>query len=243
MMETQDGNHAFLTTRWTMVLDAQNDAQRTIAGEALHELCKAYWYPLYAFARRKGLSSHDAQDHTQGFFLRFLEKHYLESVDRSKGRFRSFLMASFQHYLSDQWKYAGAKKRGGGMKAISLDAAAAEGRYDLELPDLESNPEKQFDRAWANTLLQRVLKNLAQDCEDSGKGPLFSELQSFLVGGSTEQLKDVALRLNMTESAVRVNLHRFRKRYAALFREEVAQTVANSSDVESEMQALLEALE
>ena len=195
-----------------------------------------------AFARRKGLTPHDAQEHTQGFFASLLAKDYLQSVDRSKGKFRSFLMASFTNFLADRRKYDSAQKRGGGLVPVSLDAATAEGRFDLEPSDDEANPEILFDRAWANTLIERVLKNLEQDSQDSGKGPLFAELKGFLVGGSREQLKDVAQRLEMTESTIRVNLHRLRKRYAELFRLEVAQTVSKPEDVDLEMRALLEAL-
>ena len=242
MFDTEDGRQQFSTTQWTMVLSAQNDSERTMAGTALEALCQAYWYPLYSFARRKGSTAHDAQDHTQGFLARLLEKDYLQNVDRSKGKFRSFLMASFTHYLADQRKFDRAQKRGGGAVPISLDAATAEGRFDLEPPDDAANPEILFDRAWAHTLLERVLNNLAQDCEDSGKGKIFAELKDFLVGGSTEQLKEVAERLGMTDSNLRVTLHRLRKRYAELFRLEVSQTVARQEDVDSEMQALLEAL-
>ena len=169
-------------------------------------------------------------------------KGYLQSVDRSKGKFRSFLMASFTNFFADRRKYDSAQKRGGGLVPVSLDAATAEGRFDLEPSDDEANPEILFDRAWANTLIERVLRNLEQDSQDSGKGPLFAELKGFLVGGSREQLKDVAQRLEMTESTIRVNLHRLRKRYAELFRLEVAQTVSKPEDVDLEMRALLEAL-
>jgi len=242
MMEQEGGRRNFATTRWTMVVNARDEPERTLAGEALEALCQAYWYPLYAFARRKGLAMHDAQDRTQGFFARLIEKGYLQSVDRSKGRFRCFLMASFTNYLADQRKFDSAMKRGGGIAPVSLDAFVAEGRFDLEPPDEGVNPEVIFDRAWAKTLLDRVLRNYEQDCRDSGKGELFVELKGFLIGLSTEQLKEVAQRLDMSESNVRVTLHRMRKRFAELFRQEVAQTVARPEDLEEEMQALLEAL-
>ena len=243
MLETQGGPQHFSTTKWTMVSNAQDQNEKSLAGSALEALCQAYWYPLYAFARRKGWDPHDAQDHTQGFLARMLENNYLQNVDRSKGKFRSFLMASFTNYLSDQRKRTNAKKRGGDADIASLDAVSAEGRYDLEpIDERSSDPAALFDRAWANTLLERVLGHLEQDCIESGKGPLFANLRQFLVGGADEQLKEVSERLGMTDSGLRVNLHRMRKRYAELFRQEVAQTVARPEDIELEMQALLEAL-
>ncbi len=231
----------FATTRWSLVLAAE-DRQAPQAQRALSVLCTAYWYPLYAYVRRRGHDVQQAEDLTQEFFARFLEKDYLQVVDREKGKFRSFLLASFQHFLNNEHDRAIARKRGGGQQHLSLDCQAAEGRYQVE-PFHSMTPEKLFERRWALTLLDRVLARLREEMSGKGNGRLFEALKESLARDrDAVPLSQVAAALEMTEAAVKVAAHRLRKRYRALLREEIEQTVHEAGQVEEEIRALFTAL-
>jgi RNA polymerase sigma-70 factor (ECF subfamily) len=231
----------FATTRWSLVLDAGTEL--TPRGRAaLATLCELYWYPLYAYLRRRNHSAEDAQDLTQGFFARLLEKHALHIVDRTRGRFRSFLLASLDHYVSNERDRDRAQKRGGGTSPISLDAAMAEDRYKLEPPD-PWTPEKIFDRNWALTLLGRVLERLRTDLHAEGKGELFDHLKVYLAGEQgAPSYREIGAALGMSEGAVKVAVHRLRRRYRDLLYDEIAQTVSTQEEVELELQYLMESV-
>ncbi|HUT35820.1 MAG TPA: sigma-70 family RNA polymerase sigma factor [Planctomycetota bacterium] len=234
------GSH-FATTHWSLVLAAaQQDSPAS--REALATLCEAYWYPLYAYARRRGRSADDAQDLTQSFFAALLEKHFLATADRERGRFRSFLLTAFQRFLSKEHDRAMAQKRGGLRRTLSLDAESGERRYLLE-PSHDWTPERVYERRWALTLLERVMARLRQHYADAAKPQLFDGLKVFLAGeGGAPAHRDVAAELGMSEGAVKVAVHRLRRRYRELLRAEVAQTIADPSDVDDELGVLLAAL-
>lgn len=215
-----------------MAAREQDTAQ---AAEALEKLCRTYWYPLYAYIRRRGYGHEDAQDLTQGFLLQLLERKSLNRVDQSKGLFRSYLLAGLNYYLIDARIHAAAQKRGGSATLLSLDAQTADQSYALELVD-QLSPDKLFERQWALALLNRVLERLEQEFRDAGKAELFERLRLFLVAGAAEETyADAAAVLGMTGGAVKKAVHRMRNRYQELFREEVAQTVAGPAEVEGEM--------
>lgn len=229
---------AFHATRWSVVLAARGGSP-SAARRALGELIQAYWYPLYAFVRRRGQSAAEAEDLTQEFFTRLLERHDLASVDPAKGRFRSFLLASLKHFLANEWDRRHALKRGGRRQALSLDTLDAETRYGLELAD-ELTPEKLFERKWALTVLDQVLVRLKGEYAAAGKAALFDALKGFLTGLASEASQaQIAVNLGLTPNAVRVAVHRLRKRYRHLLREEISQTVATPADVDEEIRFLL----
>ena len=230
----------FAETHWSLVLHAQRGGDSARAGDALASLCQTYWYPLYAFVRRQGHSPHDAQDLTQEFFARLLARNFLGDADPAKGRFRSFLLGTLKHFLSDEWDRARAQKRGGGQQPISLDAESAETRYQLEPAD-ESSAEKIYERRWALALLDQVLKRLRDEFTRDGKEHVFDELKSALTGGKVPY-PEIAARLDMKESAVRTAIHRLRTRYRDIVRAEIAETVASPAEVDAEMQHLFAAL-
>jgi RNA polymerase sigma factor (sigma-70 family) len=234
--ETADGR--FAVTRWSVVLAAAGDDPA--ARGALGILCRTYWYPLYAFVRRQGHQPHDAQDLTQEFFSRLLEKGWLDGVAREKGKFRSFLLASMKHFLSNERDRARAQKRGGGRPPISLDTHSAESRYAMEPVDV-ATPEKIFERRWAMTLLEQVLARLRDEMTSRGNAALFDELKASL-SGQQSSYGQIAGKLAMSEGAVKVAAHRLRQRYRELIREEVAQTVGSEGDVEEELRDLMSAL-
>lgn len=212
------------------------------ADEALARLCALYWYPIFAFVRRQGRSAEDAQDLTQAFFARLIEKGDLGDADRSRGRFRTFLLTACQHFLFNERDRARAEKRGGGRVPISIDVAAAEGRYERGLAHGET-PERLFDRQWCLALLAAVLDGLRADYEAAGKGPLFDRLKDQLTGdGGSGTYADAARDLVMTEAAVKVAVHRLRSRYRDELRRRVADTVASPADVEDEIRYLLRTL-
>jgi len=227
----------FATTHWSVVLAAgqSTDAQ---ASEALEQLCRAYWYPLYAFVRREGSSAVDAQDLTQEFFARLLEKNYLAQVERQKGKFRSFLLAALRHFLADQRDRARAVKRGGGADCLSLDAQTAEQRYCLEPVD-RMDAEKIYERRWAMTLLEQALTRLRDENIAAGKLELFERLRDFVAGESDISSAEAAAQMGLTESAVKSALHRLRQRYRELVREEVAHTVAGPAEIDAELRYLI----
>ena len=232
-----EGSQWFATTHWSVVLAAKGPNAPGVT-ESLEKLCQAYWYPLYAYVRRQGENPQDAQDLTQGFFARLLEKDCLARVDRAKGKFRSFLLAALKHFLADERDKARTQKRGGGQPQISLDTQEAEERYGLE-PAHNLTPEKLFERRWALSLLFAVFDRLAQDYAEAGKEELFQVIQAFLAPNAGQMdYTSAARRLNMKEGAVRMAVHRLRRRYGKLFRQEVAHTVSTEDEIEDEMNQL-----
>lgn len=231
---------SFLTTHWTVVL-AAGDGDSTRARDALATLCRTYWYPLYAYVRRRGHRPADAEDLTQGFFARLLELHSLADVRRERGRFRAFLLASLNHYLADEWDHASAGKRDI-RRTIPLDAGAAETRYAQEPADHQT-PEHLFERQWALTLLETVVHRLQSEYTSAGKADLFMTLRFAITGqGNNQPYADLAQVIGMTEPAVRVAVHRLRKRYRELLRDQIAQTVTSPDQVEEELHSLFQSL-
>ena len=239
--DSADNHRAvFVTTHWSVVL-AVGAAQTTHAQQALSHLCHSYWYPLYVYVRRRGLNPHDAEDLTQEFFARLLRKDFLSHVTREGGRFRSFLLKSLNRFLTDEWKRARAQKRGSG-KLISLDVASAESRFQIEPADAHT-PETLYDRTWALTLLSGTFNRLREEYVRNGKGPLFDELKFCLTGErSAIPYTELADRLKVPENTLKTMVHRLRKRYRELLREEVAQTVDSSEEIEEELRSLFRAL-
>jgi RNA polymerase sigma-70 factor (ECF subfamily) len=228
----------FAPTRWSLIAAAQGRSEPARA--ALGELCQLYWYPLYAYLRRRGSSEADAQDEVQGFFADLLAREALAAADPARGRFRSFLLASLSNHLSHERDRANALKRGGGARPLSIDWLSAEERFRLEPADADT-PERAFERAWAAALLERTLARLEAEFEAKSRGTLFRALRE-RIGDSSKELPDTpAVRgLKMNEQSLRVTMHRLRKRYREILREEVAQTVARPEDVEEELRALFE---
>jgi len=205
---------------------------------ALEELCRTYWFPLYAYVRRRGHNKEDAEDSVQAFFARFLAKNYLEGLSAERGRFRAFLLASLKHFLINEWKKSQRLKRGGGEALLSLDWETADTKFQVAATN-EPSPDRTFDREWALALLVKVIERLKKECEADGKMKLFEQLKIFLTASKdgTAQAQ-VAKALGMEEGAVRVAIHRLRKRYRELLRDEIAQTLADDADVDEEMRAL-----
>ncbi len=228
----------FPTTLWTVVLKAGH-GDSGAAAAALATLCRSYWYPLYAFVRRRGNSPHDSEDLTQAFLATLIEKHGLETVDRERGRFRTFLLAALKNFLANEWDKVRALKRGGGRQVVSFDRETAESRYVLE-PSHDYTPDRHFERQWGLTLLDQVLAALRDEYHAAGNGPLFEELKSTL-GGKADGYREIAIRLGRTEGAVKVAAHRLRRRYRELMNAQIAQTVADG-DIEDELRYLLAVL-
>jgi RNA polymerase sigma-70 factor (ECF subfamily) len=236
-----DSRQLFATTHWSLVLAAGRRGSPA-SREALATLCQSYWYPLYAHVRRRGYRAEDAQDLIQDFFARLLEKDYLRVVERDRGRFRSFLLASLDHFLANEWRRAHARKRGGKRPTLSLDFRVGEGRYAAE-PAHELTPVKLFERRWALTLIDQALVRLRDEFDRAGKGELFELLKPCLGGdGGAAPYRDLAARLDMTEGAVKVAVHRMRRRCGELLREEIARTVAGPEEVEEELRDLFDTL-
>jgi len=230
----------FATTRWTVVL-AAGSRSTPHADVALEELCRTYWYPLYAYVRRHGHSREDAEDLTQSFFARFLQKNYLEKLRSEHGKFRAFLIASLKHFLANEWDRSRRQKRGGGVPILSLDWQDADARYQIDPAD-NLSPDKIYDRAWAVTLLERVISRLREENATEGKALLFDRLKPFLTLGRGDiPYAKAAAALAMTEGAARVAVHRLRRRYRELLREEIGQTLSDPAQVEEEMRALFRA--
>ena len=215
------------------------------ADAALARLCEAYWYPLYSFVRRRGTAHHDAQDLTQAFFGKLLEKHYLGDVDRSRGRFRTFLLAALKHFLANEWDKRSARKRGGGIVFVPLDADASD-RFEREAvvpASRECSAEEIYDQRWAHTLLERALSRLRASYEANDQTPVFEALRPCLTQGKgAAPYAEVAMELGMDENAVKVAAHRLRHRYREAIREEIADTVAGEEEVEEEFQYLREVI-
>jgi RNA polymerase sigma-70 factor (ECF subfamily) len=224
-----------------MVLRA-GEAASPEAASALARLCQVYWYPVYGFFRREGRSPEESEDLTQSFFADLLDKGSLARVHPAKGRFRSFLLASARNFLRNDWNRANRLKRGGGAEIFSIDAMAAEEWYRFEPAD-DSSPEKLFDRRWAETLVEQVLKHLEVECVEAGQGARFEVLRDFVFGRPGDlSYAEAGAKLGLSQSAVTSGIHRLRSRFRELLRLEVAQTVENPLEVESEMQDLLAAL-
>ncbi len=234
------GSPEFASTHWSIVLAA---GHRSSPGsrEALAALCRGYWFPLYAYARRRTRKVHEAQDLTQAFFAALLEKDYLATLRPERGRFRAFLLTAFKHFLANEWEKAQAQKRGGGVASIPLDLVAGETRLAHEPAD-ELTPERAFDRQWVLSLLDRVLGQLREDFASNGKLDQFEQLKVFITPQtSAVSQADVARELGMTEGGVAVATHRLRRRYRELLRAEIAQTVAGPGEVDDEIRSLFAA--
>jgi RNA polymerase sigma-70 factor (ECF subfamily) len=231
----------FVTTSWTILARAGN-SDSPEARRSLAELCQAYWYPIYAYLRRRGHSPHEAEDLTQGFFADLLERDFLKLLDPAKGKFRSFLLAALGNFLANRRDWDLRIKRGGKVTQFSFDLPDAEDRYVHE-PSHEATPERVFERRWALTLLARVLDRLEQEVNRGQKGLLFDRLRSTLMGESdAASYARIGTALGMTEGAVKVAAHRLRKRYRALLQEEIARTVAEPGDCAQEINDLFQAL-
>jgi RNA polymerase sigma factor (sigma-70 family) len=231
------GQPLFATTHWSVVLAAR-DEKSPAATAALERLCRSYWYPLYAYVRREGYGPADAQDLTQEFFARLLERNSLAHVTPEKGKFRSFLLATLRHFLSDQRDRVRAAKRGGGMKLLSLDAEEAENRFRLE-PVEHLDAEKIYERRWAMTLLEQALNRLREESTVASNGELFDHLRSFVAGDSEVTFGEAASELGLSDGAVKSAVHRLRQRYRELVREEIAHTVDDPAEVDTEIRYLI----
>jgi len=210
--------------------------------QALETLCQTYWFPLYAYLRRHGYDSHQAEDYTQAFFAGMLARGGLRLAAPKRGKFRSFLLVSLKHFLSNERARARAKKRGGGRKVLSLDFQNAESQYALEPRD-ELSPEKLFERSWALTVLARTMARLQAEAISANKQKLFDRLKVYLTAEkSSVPYRDAAAELDMAESALRVAVHRLRKRYREMLRDEIAQTVTSDDQIDEEIRDLFAAL-
>lgn len=227
----------FATTHWTVVL-AAGQRHTPQSDHALEELCRTYWFPLYAYVRRRVHSKHDAEDLTQAFFAQLLARNDFADLNREQGRFRAFLLASLKHFLINHWKRGCAQKRGAGNTMLSMDWETADSQFEIAAGN-DSNPERAFDREWAMALLGRVLDRLRVESEKEDRADLFKELRVFLTAGKgARPYHEAAEALGMEEGAVRVAVHRFRKRYRQLLRDEILNTLSDASQVDEEMRAL-----
>lgn len=231
----------FAATRWTVVLAAAKGRASPEAADAMAQLCRVYWYPLYAFIRRRGYETHAAEDLTQEFFARLLEKHGLAGIDRAKGKFRAFLLAAVKHFLANERDRAQAQKRGGGRTVIAWEGLDAEARYRLE-PAHELTPERLFERRWALAVLDQVLARLQAEFDEGDRTRLFETLKGTLTGGLDVTYAVIAEQLGMSEVAVKVAVHRLRRRFRDVLREEIAHTVADPAEIDEEIRQLLDCL-
>lgn len=232
----------FATTRWTLVVDAARGSGAT-ASEALGELTRCYWQPLYRFARRKGKSVEDAEDLVQGFILHLVEAKALLHADQAKGRFRTFLLSCFKNWMHNEWRQSTAMKKGGTSKALSLDWECAETGLKIDITGTDRSPDQDFDREWAIALLNTVLVKMETNSQAEGTDVQFQELKHCLTADSGKiDYGSLAQNLDASEGAVRVAVHRLRKRYRALIREEVLRTLHSPDALEDEMEALFSAL-
>jgi RNA polymerase sigma-70 factor (ECF subfamily) len=231
----------FATTHWSVVLEAGNQ-ESPHAREALEQLCRVYWRPLYAYVRKRGYSPDEAPDLVQEFFARVIEKNYFGAADRQRGRFRTFLLASMEHFLAKEWRRAHRLKRGGGQSFVSIDAQDAEGTWRAEPVD-ELTAEKLYDRRWALALLEQALGQLRAEYAGSGRGPVFEALAVVLSGDKPDvSYAELGARLGMSEGAVKVAVHRLRQRYGEVVRTQVGDTVSRPEQVDEELQHLFAAL-
>ena len=227
----------FATTHWTVVLAAGRRSTPQ-SDRALEELCRTYWFPLYAYVRRRGHTKEDAEDLTQAFFARFLQRNYLSTLDAEKGRFRAFLLGCLKHFLANEWDKSQAQKRGGQALHLSLDWKTADTQFQIASV-AEPSPDRAFDREWAVALLEQVIQRLQAECETEGRAKQFAELRVFLtVGKGAIPYATAAKSLGLDEAAARAAVHRLRKRYRQLLREEIVRTLADPAQVDEEMRAL-----
>lgn len=234
-------NAHFATTHWSVVLAARTPSSPGYL-RALGALCETYWYPVYAFLRRQGYSTHQAEDYTQGLFTKLIEKQGLRLVDSEQGRFRSYLLGALKHFLADEHDHDRAQKRGGGREILPMDFMDAETRYCYE-PIHELSPEKLFQKSWALMLLERALKRLRDEAIKTKNERLFDQLKMYLTGDlSPGPYSVIARRLGMTEGAVKTAVHRFRVSYRRILREEISQTVSSQAEVEEELRDLFRIL-
>lgn len=239
--QTRSRKVVFVTTHWSVVLAASR-RDSTRAEAALGSLCRTYWYPLYAYVRRRGYGPEDAQDLTQEFLARLLEHRWLGQADRQRGRFRTFLLGAMSHFLVNEWDKARAKKRGGAVQLVPLQLSTAETRYGTEPADL-ATPEQAYERRWAVTLLEEVLRRLEKECSAQARAELFEQLKPCLVGEAERQpYPALAAQLGLSQGAVKVAVHRLRQRFRQLLRAEIANTVATSAEVDEEMHHLFAVL-
>ncbi len=236
------GLREFVTTHWSLVGAAKPDeASQTRAREALEELCRAYWYPLYAFVRSRGYSAVDAQDLTQAFFARIIETCGFAFADRERGRFRSYLLGAMKHFLANEWHRTQTQKRGGQVRFIEWDALDLEARY-AEASEQSDNPELIFDREWALQTIAGALQALRDEMAKAGKSEQFDALKGSLSGQEESPRDQIAACLDMSEDAVKVAVHRLRQRYRKLLRAAIAETVSNEADLNDEMRYLVAVL-
>jgi RNA polymerase sigma-70 factor (ECF subfamily) len=240
-MPSSDQRHDFATTRWSLI--AAIDGSPSVQSRAaLASLCETYWYPLYAYVRRKGHQAAEAQDLTQAFFAELLEKERFQLADQERGRFRSFLLAALNHFIANQWRAANAQKRGGGNIPLSIDVAGGEVRYRHE-PSHALTAERIFERRWAMTLLEQTISRLSDEYALSDKAELFEALKGHLGQGTTTPYREVAERLGMSETAVKVAAYRMRKRCGQILRDEISHTVTDPQSVDDELRQLFAAVE
>jgi len=237
----QDRAANFTTTHWSLILAAcETDSPRSLA--ALEDLCRAYWYPLYAYVRRQGHNPHDAQDLVQEFLARFLGQKSMRLADRNRGRFRTFLLTSLKRFIITEWARSNREKRGGGQPVLSLDEVLAEERFVAE-PATEQPPDTLYDRGWAAVLLDHAMTALRQEFGHAGKLDIFERLKVYVWGeGSARPYLEIAAQLGMSEGAVKVAVHRLRHRFGELLRAEIAKTVATPMEVEEELRYLISVL-
>jgi RNA polymerase sigma factor (sigma-70 family) len=235
------GRNAFPTTQWTLVLAAGGNHSSLDRADALENLCEGYWYPVYAFIRRRSYSAEHAQDLTQQFFLRILDGAFFERANPEKGRFRSFLLGAVQNFLSDATDRENSQKRGSGVLPFSIDFASGESNYCRE-PRHTETPERIFQRKWARTLLDRVMGSLSGEFSADGKLDVFNSIKGYLTGDGGVKYSELGAELNLTESGVKSAVRRMRQRYRDLLRAEVNSTVADLSEVDDELQFLLGAI-
>jgi len=241
-MQNPHGPREFASTHWSLVLAAKpGEASRTRARAALEALCRTYWYPLYAYVRFRGYSSQDAQDLTQSFFAKIIEKGGFASADPQRGRFRSYLLGALKHFLANEWHRAQAQKRGGTVQFIEWDALDPEVRYAASLNQSE-DPEQLFDREWALETTNASLEALRGEMVKAGKHDQFDALKGSLTGESEASREQISTRLGLSEGAVKVAVHRLRKRYRELLRASIAETVTSDADLDEEMRYLIAVL-
>lgn len=235
-----NGLRVFPNTRWSVVLAAARPGSPESAA-AIEAICRSYWYPLYAYARRSGRSAHDAQDLTQDFFCHLLEKGWLKDANPEKGKLRTFLIVALKHFMAKEWRRFSAQRRGGGRERLQLDTAFAESRYAIDPAALP--PEDTFDRQWALILLERTTTRLRDDFTRSGRSADFDVLKSCLLAErGTIDYAGIARQLGVPEGSARVSVHRLRKRFRQIFREEITRTLPDGADVDDEMHHLAAAL-
>ena len=233
------GAASFATTHWSVLLAAGGQVGEPQATAALEQLCRTYWYPLYACVRRRGCQPQDAQDLTQGFFAALLAGRYLAQANRERGRFRTFLLTAFDNFLHNEHDRATALKRGGGHEIVSWEEHTAEGRYAQE-PAGGLSPEQIYEKRWAATLLERVLVRLREESDQAERRELFDQLKPHLWGeDEATPYAQLAARFNVSVSAIKVTVHRLRRRYRDVLREEIAQTVADPAEIDGEIQYLI----